>query len=30
MAEITVWRLFYFWQGCMPDAESAFYFAGVT
>jgi hypothetical protein len=30
IAEITVWRLFYFWQGCMPDAESAFYFAGVT
>jgi len=30
IAEIAVWRLFYFWQGCMPDAESAFYFAGVT
>ena len=30
LAEISVWALFYFWQGCLPDAESAFYFAGVT
>ena len=30
MAEITVWGLFYFWQGFLPDAESAFYFSGVT
>jgi len=30
LAEIAVWRLFYFWQGCLPDAESAFYFSGVT
>lgn len=30
IAEIAVWGLFYFWQGCLPDAESAFYFAGVT
>ena len=22
--------LFYLWWGCLPDAESAFYFAGVT
>jgi len=29
-AEICVWGLFYFWQGCLPDAESAFYFSGVT
>ena len=28
--EISVWGLFYVWQGCMPDAESAFYFSGVT
>jgi hypothetical protein len=28
---LSLWRgLFYFWQGCMPDAESAFYFAGVS
>ena len=30
LAEIAIWGLFYFWQGCLPDAESAFYFAGVT
>jgi hypothetical protein len=28
--EISVWGLFYFWLGCLPDAESAFYFSGVT
>ncbi|HQY88718.1 MAG TPA: hypothetical protein PK402_08665, partial [Tepidisphaeraceae bacterium] len=30
IAEISVWALFYWWQGCLPDAESAFYFSGVT
>ena len=30
VAEITVWALFYLWGECLPDAESAFYFAGVT
>jgi ion channel len=30
LVEISVWGLFYFWQGCMPDAGSAFYFSGVT
>ena len=30
LSEITVWGLFYFWRGCLPDAESAFYFSGVT
>jgi len=30
LAEITVWALFYLWAGCLPDAESAFYFSGVT
>jgi len=30
LAEIAMWGLFYFWQGCLPDAESAFYFSGVT
>jgi len=29
-AEITVWALFYLWAGCLPDAESAFYFSGIT
>lgn len=28
--EITVWALFYLWGKCLPDAESAFYFSGVT
>jgi hypothetical protein len=30
LVEISIWGLFYFWQGCLPDAESAFYFSGVT
>jgi hypothetical protein len=30
LAEIAVWALFYWWQGCLPDAESSFYFSGVT
>ena len=30
LAEISVWGLFYLWRGCLPDAESAFYFSGVT
>lgn len=30
MVEIAIWGLFYWWQDCLPDAESAFYFAGVT
>jgi hypothetical protein len=30
VVEITVWALFYRWQHCLPDAESAFYFSGVT
>jgi len=30
MAEIVVWGLFYLWWGCLPDAETAFYFSGVT
>jgi hypothetical protein len=30
MAEIAIWALFYVWAGCLPDAESAFYFSGVT
>jgi hypothetical protein len=30
VAEITLWALFYLWRGCLPDAESAFYFSGVT
>src|SRR6185295_3575745 len=30
LAEISVWALFYWWQRCLPDAESSFYFSGVT
>ena len=30
LLEVSVWGLFYLWQGCMPDAESSFYFSGVT
>jgi len=30
VCEIAVWALFYWWQNCLPDAESSFYFAGVT
>jgi hypothetical protein len=28
--EISVWALFYWWQGCLPDAETSFYFSGTT
>jgi hypothetical protein len=30
LIEIAVWALFYLWAGLLPDAESAFYFSGVT
>lgn len=30
LAEILVWALFYWWQECLPDAETSFYFSGVT
>jgi hypothetical protein len=30
LAEIAIWGLFYFWQGCLPDAPTAFYFSGIT
>jgi hypothetical protein len=30
LVETSVWGLFYIWQGCLPDAESALYFSGVT
>jgi hypothetical protein len=28
--EITLWALVYLWAGCLPDAESAFYFSGAS
>jgi len=30
LAEIAVWGLFYFWQGCLPDAGSAIYLSAAT
>ena len=30
LTEISMWGLFYWWRGCLPNAESAFYFSGVT
>ena len=30
LVEITIWGLLYWWQNCLPDAESALYFSGVT
>jgi hypothetical protein len=30
LVEIAVWALFYLSAGLLPDAESAFYFSGVT
>lgn len=28
--EIGAWAAYYHWKGCLPDAETAFYFSGVT
>jgi hypothetical protein len=30
MFEIAVWALFFWWQKCLPDGWSSFYFSGVT
>jgi hypothetical protein len=30
LTEIAIWGLFYLWRGCLTNAESAFYFSGVT
>ena len=30
LIEIAIWGLFYWWQECFADVESAFYFAGIT
>src|SRR5664280_929840 len=30
LAEISIWGLFYWWRGCLPNAEAAFYFSGST
>jgi len=30
LCEIAVWGLFFWWQKCLVDAESSFYFSAVT
>ena len=30
LAEISVWGVFYLLRGCLPNAETAFYFSGTT
>lgn len=30
LVEISVWGLFYYWKGAMPDVASALYFSIVT
>jgi hypothetical protein len=30
LLEIAVWGFFFWWRECLPDAESSFYFSGVT
>lgn len=30
LVEIGIWGAFYLWADCLPDAETAFYFSGVT
>jgi len=30
LAEISLWAVFYWWRGVMPDPEISFYFSAVT
>jgi hypothetical protein len=30
LLEIAIWALFFWWQNCMPDFVTSFYFSGVT
>jgi hypothetical protein len=30
LIEVAIWALFFVWAECLSDAESAFYFSGVT
>lgn len=30
MFEIAIWALFFWWEKCLPNLESSFYFSGVT
>ena len=30
LIEISLWAVFYAWQHCLPDLNSAFYFSAMT
>jgi hypothetical protein len=30
LVAVFLWAGFYYWQGCLPEFEDAFYFSGVT
>ena len=30
LVAISIWGGFFYWQECVPDSETAFYFSGVT
>ena len=30
LVEIAAWALFFWWEKCLPNLESSFYFSGVT
>jgi Ion channel len=30
LLEIAIWALFFWWENCMPDFMTSFYFSGVT
>ena len=30
LLQVAVWGMFFWWQKCLPDAESSFYFSAVT
>src|SRR6201997_1288828 len=30
LLEVAVWASFFWWENCMPDLESSFYFSGIT
>lgn len=30
LSAIAVWASFFWWENCMPDLESSFYFSGIT
>jgi len=30
LLQIAVWAFYFYWQGCLPDLKTAFYFSGTT